>query len=131
MHHALIVTDNPQVPVCVVSQYTRCLIPAIGEHLLNNRRLEAISSRSSAECKNTLGQTHVLTDFLDLTALLGFERRQSANKGLPLGSVKDHNMAALVVLRPAQLRPCLIESAYLVLGRPLVIFQPWMFGLKS
>ena len=27
---------------------------------------------------------------LDLRALLGFERRQSANKGLPLGSVKDH-----------------------------------------
>ena len=31
-----------------------------------------------------------LLDFLDLRALLGFERWQSANKGLPLGSVKDH-----------------------------------------
>ena len=29
-------------------------------------------------------------DLLDLRALLGFERRQSANKGLPLGSVKYH-----------------------------------------
>ena len=29
-------------------------------------------------------------DLLDLRALLGFERRQSASKGLPLGSVKDH-----------------------------------------
>ena len=27
---------------------------------------------------------------LDLRALLGFERRQSTNKGLPLGSAKDH-----------------------------------------
>ena len=27
---------------------------------------------------------------LDLRALLGFERCQSSNKGLPLGSVKDH-----------------------------------------
>ena len=31
-----------------------------------------------------------LLDLLDLRALLGFERRRSANKGLPLGSVKDH-----------------------------------------
>ena len=31
-----------------------------------------------------------LLDLLDLRALLGFERWQSANKGLPLGSVKDH-----------------------------------------
>ena len=29
-------------------------------------------------------------DLLDLRALLGFERWLSANKGLPLGSVKDH-----------------------------------------
>ena len=29
-------------------------------------------------------------DLIDLRALLGFERWQSANKGLPLGSVKDH-----------------------------------------
>ena len=29
-------------------------------------------------------------DLLDLTAMLGFERWQSANKGLPLGSVIDH-----------------------------------------
>ena len=29
-------------------------------------------------------------DLLDLRALLGFERWQSANKSLPLGSVKDH-----------------------------------------
>ena len=34
-----------------------------------------------------------------------------------------------MVLRPAELRSCLIESAHLVLGRPL--FQPLMFGLKS
>ena len=26
---------------------------------------------------------------------------------------------------------CLIESAHLLLGRPLDLFQPWMFGLKS
>ena len=32
----------------------------------------------------------VCFDLLDLRALLGFERRQSANKGLPLGSVKVH-----------------------------------------
>ena len=29
------------------------------------------------------------TDLLDLRAMLGFERWQSANKGLPLGSVID------------------------------------------
>ena len=29
-------------------------------------------------------------DLLDLRALLGFERRQAANKGLPQGSVKHH-----------------------------------------
>ena len=39
--------------------------------------------------------------------------------------------AALMVSRPAEWRSCLIESAHLVLGRPLGIFQPWMFGLKS
>ena len=33
---------------------------------------------------------HRLTYLLDLRAVLGFERWQSANKGLPLGSVKDH-----------------------------------------
>ena len=29
-------------------------------------------------------------DLLDLRAMLGFERWQSANKGFPLGSVIDH-----------------------------------------
>ena len=33
---------------------------------------------------------HPIEDLLDLRALLGFERWQSANKGLSLGSVKDH-----------------------------------------
>ena len=33
--------------------------------------------------------------------------------------------------RPAEFRSCLIESANLVLGRPLGVFQPWMFGLKT
>ena len=32
----------------------------------------------------------MLLDLLDLRALLGFQRWQSAKKGLPLGSVKDH-----------------------------------------
>ena len=36
-----------------------------------------------------------------------------------------------IVSRSAELRSCLIESAHLVLGRPLTLFQPWMFGLKS
>ena len=36
-----------------------------------------------------------------------------------------------MVSRLAALMSCLIESAYLVLGRPRGIFQPWMFGLKS
>ena len=31
----------------------------------------------------------ILHDLLDLRAMLGFERWQSANKGLPLGSVID------------------------------------------
>ena len=39
--------------------------------------------------------------------------------------------AALMVSMPAELRSCLIESAHLVLGRPLGLFQQWMFGLKS
>ena len=39
--------------------------------------------------------------------------------------------AALMVLRPAEWRSCLIESAHLVLGRHLCLFQPWMFGLMS
>ena len=30
------------------------------------------------------------TDLLDLRAMLGFERWQSGNKGIPLGSVIDH-----------------------------------------
>ena len=33
--------------------------------------------------------------------------------------------------RPAEWRSCLTESAHLVLGRPLGLFQPWMVGLKS
>ena len=33
--------------------------------------------------------------------------------------------------RPAKRRSCLTESAHLVLGRPLGLFQPWMVGLKS
>ena len=33
--------------------------------------------------------------------------------------------------RPAECRSCLTESAHLVLGRPLGLFQPWMLGLKS
>ena len=32
---------------------------------------------------------------------------------------------------PAECRSCLTESAHLVLGRPLGLFQPWMLGLKS
>ena len=31
----------------------------------------------------------MVLDLFDLRAMLGFERRQSANKGLPLGSVID------------------------------------------
>ena len=74
-----------------------------------------------------------LYDLFDLRALLGFERRQSANKGLPLGSVKDHlhGQHWCMVSRPAELRSCLIELAHLVLGRPLGLLQLWMFGLKS
>ena len=36
----------------------------------------------------------------------------------------------LVFLRSAS-PSCLTESAHLVLGRPLGLFQPWMVGLKS
>ena len=36
-----------------------------------------------------------------------------------------------MVSRPAEWRSCLIESAHLVLGQPLGLFQPWMLGLKS
>ena len=36
-----------------------------------------------------------------------------------------------MVSRLAEWRSCLIESARLVLGRPLGLFQPWMLGLKS
>ena len=36
-----------------------------------------------------------------------------------------------MVSRPAEWRSCLIESAHLVLGRSLGLFQPWMLGLKS
>ena len=39
--------------------------------------------------------------------------------------------AALVVSRPAEWRSCLMESAHLVFGRPIGLFQSWMFGLKS
>ena len=39
-------------------------------------------------------------------------------------------LAAMVMLRPAEWRSCLIGSAHLVLGRPPCLFQPWMFGLK-
>ena len=35
-------------------------------------------------------ETHQILDLLDLRAMLGFERWQSANKGLPLGSVIYH-----------------------------------------
>ena len=43
-------------------------------------------------CNHTHLETYplTLTYLLDLRALLGFERWQSAKKGLPLGSVKDH-----------------------------------------
>ena len=33
--------------------------------------------------------------------------------------------------RPGEWRSCLTESAHLVLGWPLGLFQPWMVGLKS
>ena len=38
--------------------------------------------------------------------------------------------AAMVVVMPAEWRSCLTESAHLVLGRPLGLFQPLTFGLK-
>ena len=46
-------------------------------HLCTNNR---------SDCHQQLG----CLDLLDLRAILGFERWQSANNGLPLGSVIDH-----------------------------------------
>ena len=39
--------------------------------------------------------------------------------------------AASVVSRPAEWISCLMESAHLVLGRPLGLFQPWMVKVKA
>ena len=39
--------------------------------------------------------------------------------------------AAWMESRPAEWRSCFTESAHLVLGRPLGLFQPWLLGLKS
>ena len=62
--------------------------------------------------------------------MLGFERWQSANKGLPLGSVIDH-LGGIDVVEASRVEVVLTESAHLVLGRPLGLFQPLMLGLKS
>ena len=68
---------------------------------------------------------------LDLTYLT-YEPCSGSSVGSPLTKVGSNTIwAALVVSRAAELRSCLIESAHLVLGRPLGLFQPWMFGLKS
>ena len=50
----------------------------------------ARSSRIRTQVLSSMSPTIQQLDLLDLRAMLGFERWQSANKGLPLGSVMDH-----------------------------------------
>ena len=47
--------------------------------------------------------------------MTGFERWQSANQGLPLGSVKDH-LGSIGVVEASRMEVGLMESAHLVLG---------------
>ena len=56
------------------------------------------------------------------TDSLGFERWKSANKGLPLVSVKDH-LGSIGGVEAREWRSCVMESVHLTLGRPLDLFQ--------
>ena len=70
-------------------------------------------------------------DFLhSIRAVIGFESRQFIYKS-PAQGLSRTIWAEIVVLRPAEWRSCLIESAHLVSGRPLGRLQPRMFGMKS
>ena len=67
-----------------------------------------------------------ITRLLDLRALLGFERWQSTNKSLP----GQRHLGSIGGVEASRIEVVLIESAHLVLGRPLGLFQPWMFGFE-
>ena len=58
------------------------------------------------------------------------ERWQSANKGLTLGSVK-YQLGSIDGVETSRVEVVLDWITTSGLGRPLGIFQPWMFGLKS
>ena len=68
--------------------------------------------------QNTSVPCKCFIDLLDLRALLGFERWQSDNKGLPLGSIKDH-LGIFGAVEASRIEVGLMESNHLVLRRPL------------
>ena len=63
-----------------------------------SKSMPLVAQRDDAEDESKIeaivwmirSEVKAILDLLDLRAMLGFERWQSTNKGLPLGSVIDH-----------------------------------------